>query len=150
MTTIQHTEPLNRVEADIVVRQLTGEFHNKHGIENGEVDPENSVFRDFTRKLAWQIGGRDTVDFRDYIVDALHAFEGLMDIYWGDKPHDHRDAYEGSLNVAVDGALTAAGLKSAHINRYGEQSEGLQPQPSGLLIDRKRFSAAAHQNRAAA
>ncbi|MFJ7748677.1 hypothetical protein ACIQXM_01825 [Arthrobacter sp. NPDC097144] len=121
MTTIQHTEPLNRVEADVVVRQLTGEFHNQYGVENGEVDPENSVFRDFTRKLSWQIGGNDTRDFRDYIVDALHAFEGLMDIYWGDQPHDRREAYEGSLNVAVNGALSAAGLGATGILRYGDQ-----------------------------
>ena len=123
MTTTQHTEPLNRVEADIVVRQLAGEFHNQHGVENGDVDPENSAFRDFTRKLAWQIGGNDTRDFRDYIVEALEAFEGLMDIYWGDQPHDRRDAYEGSLNVAVDGALTAAGLGATGILRYGDQHE---------------------------
>ena len=148
MTTSQHTERLNPVEADIVVRQLTGEFHNRHGVDNDVT--EDSRFRDFCRKLAWQIGGNDTVDFRDYIVDALHAFEGLMDIYWGDQPHDRRDAYEGSLNVAVNGALCAAGIRSAHINRRGEQREGLQPQPSGLHIDRARFSAAAHQISAAA
>lgn len=121
MTITQHTEPLNRIEADIVVRQLTGEFHNQHGVDNREVDPENSVFRDFCRKLAWQIGGDDTRDFRDYIVDALHAFEGLMDIYWGDQPHDRRDAYEGSLNVAVNSALSAAGLGATGILRYGDQ-----------------------------
>lgn len=121
MTTIQHTEPLNRIEADIVVRQLTGEFHNRHGVDNDQ--HEDSGFRYFCRKLAWQIGGSDTADFRDYVVDALHAFEGLMDIYWGDQPHDRRDAYEGSLNVAVSGALGAAGLGATGILRYGDQRE---------------------------
>lgn len=126
MTITQHIEPLNRVEADIVVRQLTGEFHNQHGVDNREVSEqgakeEDLVFRDFCRKLAWQIGGDDTRDFRDYIVDALHAFEGLMDIYWGDQPHDRREAYEGSLNVAVNSALSAAGLGATGILRYGDQ-----------------------------
>jgi hypothetical protein len=144
MTTTQHTEPLNRIEADIVVRQLTGEFHNQHGVDNDQL--EDSTFRDFCRKLAWQIGGSDTVDFRDYVVDVLHAFEGLMDIYWGDQPHDRRDAYEGSLNVAVNGALVSAGLESAHINRSGDQREagtGLQLTPSGTFMDPARFSAMA-------
>lgn len=150
MTTTQHTEPLNRIEADIVVRQLTGEFHNQHGVENREVDLENSVFRDFTRKLAWQIGRNDTREFRDYIVDALTAFENLMDIYWGTQPYDRRDQYESDLNVAVHGALSAADLDSAPIIRSGEQREGLQQQPSGLLIDRARFSAAARLNSTAA
>ena len=124
MTITQHTEPLNPVEADIVVRQLTGEFHNRHGVDNDVT--EDSRFRDFCRKLAWQIGGNDTVDFRDYIVDALHAFEGLMDIYWGDQPHDRREAYEGSLNVAVNGALGAAGLGATGILRYGAQRQVTQ------------------------
>lgn len=122
MTVIQHTEPLNRVEADIVVRQLTGEFHNQHGVRIVKADPDDSVFRDFARKLAWQIGGQDTVDFRDYVVDALHAYDGLMDIIWGDRSHRQRGGLESALNVAVHGALVSAGINAGHINRHGEQS----------------------------
>lgn len=143
MTTIQHTERLNRIEADIVVRQITGEFHNRHGVKAG---PDSPLFRDFCRKLAWQIGGDDTVDFRDYIVDALHAYDGLMDIIWGDQPHGRREAYEGSLNVAVSGALGAAGLGATGIRRHGDQRDlgtGLHLLPTGLLVDPVRFSAMA-------
>ncbi|MFF2822655.1 hypothetical protein ACFVRV_06330 [Arthrobacter koreensis] len=115
MTITQHTERLSRAEADIVVRQLTGEYHHQHGIDN------NEHFDDFARRLAWQIGGDNTRDFRDYLVEALEAFENLMDIYWGDQPHALRDRYEADLNTAVNGALDAAGARSGVINRSGEQ-----------------------------
>lgn len=115
MTITQHTERLCRAEADIVVRQLTGEYHHQHGVDN------NEHFDDFVRKLAWQIGCDNTRDFRDYLVEALEAFENLMDIYWGDQPHELRDRYEANLNTAVNGALDAAGARSGVINRSGEQ-----------------------------
>ena len=142
MTTTQHTERLSRAEADIVVRQLAGEFHNRHSVENR--DSEDSLFRDFARKLAWQIGGDDSRDFRDYLVDVLTAFENLMDIYWGSQPHDRRDRYESDLNTAVNGALGAAGIEAGYINRYGDDvAPGLQRTPAGGLIDRARFDALA-------
>ena len=128
MTTTQLTEPvrLSRTEADIVVRQLTGEYHNRHGVDLQEVQEPGSmegdlVFRDFVARLAADIGGDNTRDFRDYLVDALRAFENLMDIYWGDQPHDRRDQYESDLNMAVNGALDAAGFPAGMILRYGPQ-----------------------------
>lgn len=117
MTTTQLTEPvrLTRTEADIVVRQLAGEYHNRHGVDN------SGRLEYFAEKLSWQIGGDNTRDFRDYLVDALRAFENLMDIYWGDQPHDRRDQYESDLNMAVNGALDAAGFPAGMILRYGPQ-----------------------------
>lgn len=116
MTITQHTERLSRAEADIVVRHLAGEFHNQHGVENRE-----PLFDDFTAKLAWQIGGENNRSFRASVLEVLEAYEGLMDIYWGDQPHHRRGQYESALNVAVNGALDAAGARSGVINRSGEQ-----------------------------
>ena len=117
MTTTNSTESvrLTRTEADIVVRQLTGEYHNRHGVDN------SGRLEYFASKLSWQIGADNTRDFRDYLVDVLRAFDGLMDIYWGDQPHDRRDQYESDLNVAVNGALDAAGFPAGMILRSGEQ-----------------------------
>lgn len=121
MTTTNSTEPvrLTRTEADIVVRQLTGEYHNRHGVDN------SGRLEYFAAKLSWQIGGDNTRDFRDYLVDTLRAFENLMDIYWNDQPHERRDQYESDLNVAVNGALDAAGFPAGMILRYGPQAVAL-------------------------
>lgn len=120
MTITHSTEPvrLNRPEADIVVRQLAGEFHNQYGVQN-----QDPWFTDFTAKLAWQIGGENNRSFRASILEVLEAFDGLMDIYWGDQPHDRRDGYESALNSAVNEALSAAGIDGHWINRSGEQRE---------------------------
>lgn len=120
MTITHSTEPvrLNRAEADIVVRQLASEYHNQHGVEN-----QDPWFMDFTAKLAWQIGGENNRSFRASVLEVLEAYEGLMDIYWGDQPHDLRDQYESDLNVAVNGALSAAGVEGSWVNRSGEQCE---------------------------
>lgn len=118
MTITQHTERLSRAEADIVVRHLAGEYHNQHGMENR--DP---LFDEFTAKLAWQIGGENNRSFRASVLEVLEAYEGLMDIYWGDQPHDRRHQYESDLNVAVNEALSAAGVEGSWVNRSGEQRE---------------------------
>ena len=115
MTTTQHTEQLPRAEADIVVRQLTGTYHHNHGVDN------TGRLEYFAESLASMVGGENTRGFRDHLVDVLRAFENLMDIYWGDQPHDRRDAYEADLNAAVNGALDAAGFPPGLINRFGEQ-----------------------------
>lgn len=115
MTITQHTEQLSRDEADIVVRQLTGTYHHNHGVDN------TGRLTYFAESLAWKIGGGNARDFRDYLLDVLQAFENLMDIYWGDQPHDRRDRYEADLNAAVNGALDAAGFPAGPIHRFGEQ-----------------------------
>ena len=114
MTITQHTEAprLSRNEADIVVRQLAGEYHNQYGLDNTE------RLDDFARKLSWQVGAAVTTG---HLADVLTAIDNLMDIYWGDQPHECRDQYESDLNMAVNAALDAAGVNGCWILRAGEQ-----------------------------
>lgn len=110
----KHIERLTRYEADIVVRQLTGRYYDKFGFDNGE------RFDDFAAKLAWQIGGNNTVDFRDYLLDALTEMHSLAAVYGDNLSSELREWHEGQLNVAVDGTLSAA-LIPGDMSRYYTQ-----------------------------
>ena len=101
---------LTRDHADLTVRNLTGRYHERYGVDNTE------RLDDFAAKLAWQTGGNNTQDFRDYLVDALIAFEGLAGVYAGDLPLVHDD-FESDLNCAVNRALDVAGINGLWILR---------------------------------
>lgn len=123
----EYTEHLTRNEADIVVRQLVGRYYDSHGIENREVEEPgalegDTVFRNFARRLAGQINGLDTRDFREYLVDALIAFEGITAVEQNDRPRKCLDGYESDLNMAVNGALDASDLNGSWIIRNGTQA----------------------------
>ena len=98
----KHIERLTRYEADIVVRQLTGRYYDKHGFDNGE------RFDDFAAKLAWQIGGNNSVDFRDYLLDALTELHSLAVVYGDNLSTELREWHESELNVSVSHTLDAA------------------------------------------
>lgn len=122
LMSIERTDHLTRNEADIVVRQLVGRYYDDRGIDNTEIEEPGALegdtaFRNFARRLAYQIIGLDTRDFRDYLVDALRAFEGIVAVEQNDQPHDLQDRYEEALNLAVNGALDAADLDGSWIIR---------------------------------
>lgn len=100
----KHIDRLTRYEADIVVRQLTGRYYEKYGFDNG------ALFDDFAAKLAWQICGRKTVDFRDYLFDVLTEMHSLAVVYGDNLSTELRIWHEGELNVVVDNTLSAANI----------------------------------------
>ena len=132
----KHIDRLTRPEADIVVRQLTGRYFDKYGFDNTE------RFDDFAAKLAWQIGGKNTVDFRDYLEEALSDLHGMASVRGSDLPNEYRDQYEADFNISVHNALSAANIPGLMIRRY-TVPYGLQLTPGGGLIDPAGFDALA-------
>ena len=108
----KHIERLTRYEADIVVRQLTGRYYDKHGFDNGE------RFDDFAAKLVWQIGGNNSEHFRDYLLDALTELHSLAVVYGDNLSTELREWHEAQLNVAIDGTLSAANIAGDMFRYY--------------------------------
>lgn len=113
-TMTKHIERLTRAEADLAVRHLTGRYYDKYEVDNGP------RFDDFVAKLSWQIGGRKTVDFRDYLEEALTDLDGMDAVYGANLPTEHRDQHESDFNESVNKALDAANIPGLWIRRYTE------------------------------
>ena len=111
---MKHVARLTRYEADIVVRQLTGRYYDKYEVDNGE------RFDDFAAKLAWQIGGKSTADFRDYLEEVLTDLDGMAAVYGSGLPNEYREQCESNFNASVNNALSSANIPGDWINYYTE------------------------------
>lgn len=110
--TVKHIERLTRYEADLVLRQLTGRYYDRYEVDNGP------RFDDFAGKLAWQIGADNTVDFRDYLEEALIDLDGMAAVYGSGLPSEHREQYESNFNASVNNALSAANIPGEYTRYY--------------------------------
>ncbi|MBP3044855.1 hypothetical protein KKR91_01305 [Arthrobacter jiangjiafuii] len=132
------TDRLTRAQVDLAVRHLTGRFYDEHGAGD---DADDEQFKDFARKLAWQISGDNTPNFRAHLLEMLQAFRNFDGIGMGDLPLSMLRDCESDLNESTTKAIGAAGLPGGYINRY------VGKQPANYPVHAARFNAMAQAGR---